>query len=359
MKSFRTIFGSIMLTLAFLMPSFAQKSSKDSTKLHIGPLFKSDSMLAFTLNTNLKVLLKDRGDNPINHWASLEYKNESQEAVSLNLKVKVRGNFRKSSSNCVFPPMLLNLPDKKTKNTVFEHQDHLKLVTHCQSEDYIFQEYLVYKAYNLLTDYSFKARLAKVTYQDSTGKRDPQTRLAFLLEEEDMLAKRNATEIFKLKNISMNQVDSVQMATAAVFEYMIGNTDWSVPYLHNIKLLFKKGSPYLPVPYDFDHSGIVEAKYAQPAQELEISSVRRRLYRGITFTPTVFQEVFANFKRIKPQLYALYEGNPQLNERYIKRTIKYLDEFYETIDDPKSLKKIFIHGGGQGASKGVVIKGLN
>ncbi len=345
----------IIVCLLLIVSSLQGFAQKDTTKLHLGPLFKKDSMLQLTMVTNLKTLMKDRGEKPITHWAMLQYEGKKK-PVSLKIKIKVRGNFRKSPVNCVFPPILLDIPSKKDKNTIFERQNRLKLVTHCQNEEYIFQEYLVYKAYNLLTDYSFKARLAKVTYKDSSGKREPQTRYAFILEDERYLAKRNRVENFNLKNIRMQKIDSVSMATVAVFEYLIGNTDWSVPFLHNIKLLGQKNGNLLAVPYDFDHSGIVEAKYANPPEILELSSVRERLYRGITYTPAVFKLVFDKFRSIKPQLYALYQDNPNLNTGYIKRTIKYLDEFYETIDNPKSLQKIFITGGGKGQD--VVIKGL-
>lgn len=336
----------------------ATAAPKDTTKLHLGPLFKKDELLELTVVTNLKTLMKDRGEKPINHWAMIQYTTKKEKPVSLKIKVKVRGNFRKSPANCSFPPLLLDIPSKKDKNTIFERQNRLKLVTHCQNEEYIFQEYLVYKVFNLLSDYSFKARLAKVTYVDSAGKKEPQTRYAFLLEDENFLAKRNRAKLFKLKNTSMTRTDSLQMATVAVFEYLIGNTDWSVPYLHNIRLLYTPDDRLMPVPYDFDHSGIVEAKYARPPELLELSSVRERLYRGITYPPTLLQQVFDKFRQIKPQLYALYQENPALNPGYVKRTTRYLDDFYEVINDPKAVKKFFILGGGKD-NAGVVIKGLN
>ena len=104
------------------------------------------------------------------------------------------------------------------------------------------------------------------------------------------------------------------------------------------------GKLFMPVPYDFDHSGIVETNYALPPPQLEISSVRERLYRGLNYSPAVFQEVFAKFNSVKPQLYALYQDNPLLSPSYIKRTIKYLDEFYEIINDPKAIKRYFVAG---------------
>jgi hypothetical protein len=354
------------LLLAWSGLAEAQKIKKtlkksDSTTVKMESLFKKDSMLKLTIITNIDALQKDRGKKSTNHWAKLVYNRKTKGELVIPIKLKPRGNFRKETRNCSFPPLLVdfNRKKKKSKKGVFDDQDKIKLVTHCQHQDYIFQEYMVYKMYNLLTDYSFKARVAQITYEDSARKRPSQTKYAFFIEDEESLAKRTKTENFKMKQTVMSAVDSLQMATVAVFEYMIGNTDWSVAFLHNIKLLAKKDHFPLPVPYDFDHSGIVEAKYARPPEVLDLSSVRQRLYRGITYQPTVFKQVFDKFKSVKPQIYALYEGNTQLDPAYIKRTLKYLDSFYETIDDPKSLKRIFITDGGKNGTGAVIIKGLN
>lgn len=285
----------------------------------------------------------------------LTYARKKKQPLALPVKVRVRGHFRKK--NCVFPPLLLDLDKRKKKNSVFAYQNRLKLVTHCSSGDYIEREYLAYKIYNLLTDYSFRVRPVRVTYEDSAGTRKPDIQNAFLIEDEGDLAKRNKAKPFKLKQLNMAKVDSVRMATVSVFEFMIGNTDWSVPYMHNIKLLARnEGGPPVPVPYDFDHSGLVSAHYAFPAEILELSSVRERLYRGLHYSPETFQKVFERFRQMKPQIYALYTNNTTLGSKYIKTTIKYLDDFYEIIDDPKSLKRVFIYGGGKNIN--AVIKGL-
>ena len=198
-------------------------------------LFQKKEVLQIKIESNLKVLLKDRGETPQYHWGKLSYVDEYNDTISLPIKVKVRGNFRRSSTNCKFPPLLVNFPNKKGKKTVFEHQDKLKLVTECAREDYVFSEYLVYEAYNLITGLSFKARLAQVTYVDSLGKRKPEVAYGFFIENETYVAKRNAAKNYYNKNLSMSLLDSVTMATVSLFEYMIGNNDWSVPALHNIK----------------------------------------------------------------------------------------------------------------------------
>ena len=78
------------------------------------------------------------------------------------------------------------------------------------------------------------------------------------------------------------------MATLAVFEYLIGNTDWSVPYQHNIRLLTVPAikNP-VPVPYDFDQAGLVEAFYALPSENIGVASVRERVYRSIAYPSAI------------------------------------------------------------------------
>lgn len=316
-------------------------------------LFDDDKVVEFTLTADLRTLLKDRGKTPVTHAATLIYKNNLG-ADTIPLTLKVRGNFRRSKSNCVFPPLLIDFPKKKTKNTLFARQNKLKLITHCQVDEWVVREYLVYKLYNLLTDLSFRARLARVTYADSLGKRAPETHWGFLLEDDSDLAKRNGAKVSNLKQTTMGYADSLSMATVAVFEYMIGNTDWSVPYLHNIRLLDNGQAGSLPVPYDFDYSGIIEATYAIPPEQLGIQSVRERVYRGLVYPMSLFQRVFDKFNDVKPQVYALYQNDNRLNSGYIKRTLKYLDDFYTLINKPAAARLVF----GQGAKDGVVVKGL-
>jgi hypothetical protein len=373
-KSLRVVF-QVLLGFAFILNctnlvAQVEKTKKQKTKtttkskepastIKSAPLFDSDEVLELKLTTNFKPLFKDRSaTNPSYHWAKLEYDKDTDNHVSLDLLIKVRGNFRKSSANCKFPPILLNLPNKKSKNTLFENQNHLKLVTHCKNEDYVYREYLVYKLYNLLTEYSLKARLLKVTYIDSLNKRDEETFDAFILEDEEAVANRTSTKNIYLKQIPADAIDTFNMATLSVFEYMIGNTDWSLRFLHNIKLFGKQEGRLTAMAYDFDHSGIVDAYYAKPADMLDIRSVRDRLYRGITFPNAIMINVFQQFKDKKDDFYALYQNDKKLDEGYVKKTVKFLDEFYETIDDPQSLDKIFIEGGGREGTKNVNIKGL-
>jgi hypothetical protein len=310
----------------------------------VSPLFQKKDVLSIKIESNIKALINDKGDKPAYHWAALSYSNEQGETVKLPMRTKVRGNFRRTSGNCKFPPLLIDFSQNKPDNTLFSNQTKLKLVTQCQTEAYLIQEYLVYEIYNILTDLSFKAKLVEVTYIDSLGKRKDNTDYGFFIEEETLMAKRNNAKNNDQKKRTQSQLEPDQMAMLALFEYMIGNNDWEISTLHNIKMLTQPGKLLLPVPYDFDHAGIVEAQYALPPPQLEIASVRERLYRGLNYDPSVFQVAFNKFNSLKPQIYALYENNPRLSAGYIKRTLKYLDEFYADINDPKAISKFFVAG---------------
>lgn len=355
------LFGLLILAtfLATSVVATAQDSTKNSLKSKAGAansekstlLFDREDGLEFTLTANLRALMKDRGEKTDAHPAVLSYKDGSK-TDSIPLTLKVRGNFRRSKVNCSFPPLLVNFPKKKVKNTLFAQQNKLKLVTHCQLDEWIVREHLVYKLYNLLTDLSFRTQLVRVTYVDSLGKRAPETRWGCLLEDEGDLAKRNGVTANTLKQTNMGYADTLSMATVAVFEYMIGNTDWSVPYLHNIRLFANGISSSLPVPYDFDHAGIVETSYAKPSEQLDIISVRERVYRGPVYSMDVFQKVFDKFNQVKPQMYALYQNDSRLDKGYVKRTLKYLDDFYALINKPMLAQTTFR----QNAKLGIAVK---
>ena len=309
----------------------AQKNKNAST------LFTRDDVLQLKLYANYKSVQKDRGKSPSYHPALLSYKNDDSIDVSIPLKIKVRGNFRKDRANCFFPPLLLNFPKHyKDSAGLFMNQNTLKLVTQCKSDDYVVREYLVYKLYNLVTEKSFRARLVRVDYVDSSSKLKTETHYGILIEDENAMAQRNGAIIVKRKMIIPEATNREEYIKMTVFQYMIGNTDWSIPYLHNIRLISPDSTrvPYT-VPYDFDYSGIVNTPYAIPPEELGIASVRDRLYRGYCMPATDFDDAVKLFNKIKDDVYKTYTGCTLLSSKYIKQTTDYLDNFYKTINNQK------------------------
>jgi len=324
-------------------------------------LFDNEEVLEITISGEFAELMKDRGDEPSYHSFNLTYAKEGT-SVKIPIKIKTRGHFRKLKENCTYPPMLLNFSADSTNNTIFAGQDKLKLVTPCRGDKYVVREYLIYKLYNQITPKSFKVRLVKVIFEDSgsKSKKEADPLFGLLIEEEGPMAKRNNTVAVEGKLVRPEQTQREDFLNMAVFEYMIGNTDWSVQYMQNVKLIATTDTS-IPstVPYDFDHSGLVSAPYAHPAAELLLSSTRERRYRGFCMQDmSQFTAVINRFIERKEDLYKVYTSCALLEESYLKSTLKYLDDFYKTINDPKKLKNEFQYPCRPGGTGNVVIKGL-
>lgn len=324
------------------------------------PLFNSDEVFEITLKGDIRKLFNDRKKNAKYHPFVISYKINNQQH-SLDIRVKTRGHFRKLRENCTTPPLLLNfdtLPD--LAKTIFKGQNKLKLVTTCVDEEFVVQEYLAYKIYQLITEKSFRVRLVKVIFEDSIRNKTRSARYGILLEDQNKMAKRNHSAIRKQLNVNPQTIDKEPFLKMAVFQYLIGNTDWSVQYLHNIKLLVNhNGKSLVTVPYDFDMSGIVNTPYAAPAEALLLSSVRNRRYRGYCLdNMSEFESTFQLFNDLKKEIYAIYLNNTLIDKTYKKNTIKYLDKFYETINSKKLSKREFQYPCKPNGTGNIVIRGL-
>ncbi len=325
-------------------------------------VFDSEDVLHIRLSGGIRELMKDRSDNMQYHNLTLSYKGSDSSVISIPIKVKTRGHFRRTQGNCTYPPLMLNfLKDSTPENSLFSHQDKMKLVTPCNGDKYVVREYLVYKLYNLISPKSFRARLVKVIYDDTEKGKISEPLYGILLEEEHHMAKRNNTIIVEEKMVRPERTQREDFLKMAVFEYMVGNTDWSVQYYQNVKLIAADTlSIPTTVPYDFDHAGIVGAPYAKPAEALLLTSTRQRRYRGYCMSDlSTFDATISLYNQLKEDIYSVYTKSAWLDDGYIKSTVKFLDEFYKTINTPKSLRSEFGYPCNKDGTGNVVIQGLN
>jgi hypothetical protein len=324
----------------------------------VAPLFASHDAMALTIEAPLTSIFKERGKERTERPSRLTLTGSDGKPVTLNVDIRTRGKTRLDRRTCEFPPHRLDF-DTAGAGTVFEGQNDLKLVTHCQDgrpehEQYVLQEYLVYQIYNLLTDISFKARLVRVTYVDTDAKREAVTRYAFLLEDDKAVASRNGWKALRIPAVPPQVVDPQYLSLVGAFEYMIGNLDWAVftkepdedTCCHNTVPIGTDAGPVFPVPYDFDVAGIVNTRYADrlfgPEQRnLGIRRVRDRVYRGLCASAEQLPATFALFNQKRDAIYALYREQPGLKAEIVKETLEYLDEFYDTINDPRKVKREF------------------
>jgi len=353
-KTIVYLFTAALSLQLFCIPLVAQTKKKMSTGL-----FGVDSVLKITLSGNLRDLMTDRADNPQNHPVIISYRQEDGNEISVPAEARTRGHFRRTMGNCTYPPLLIQFAkNDAVSSSIFKEQEKLKLVMPCVGDDYVIREWLVYQIYNLVTPKSFRARLVSVELNDTKKKKSTSPFYGILLEEDRQMATRNDDVLIK-RQLRPEQTDSTAFLKMAVFEYLVGNTDWSVQY-QNIKLVARDSLTIpIAVPYDFDHAGLVSPPYAKPAEELHMNSVRDRRYRGYCIQNMErFDGVIALYNKLKPAIYKLYTDCPLLDPKYVKSTIKYLDEFYETINDPAKLKKEFGYPCDKNGTGNVVIKGL-
>jgi len=345
----------LLLVLLFQISVAAQKNKKTKLKQDSIPdyenstLFDSEEILYFDLKLNKKDVLNDIGDDRIYHWAKVKYKDANGDSVKLKIKVKARGHYRRSAQNCNFPPLKLKIPKKvRWSENIFSGQSRIKLVVPCfinreRLQEMVMKEYLAYKMYNLFTKNSYKVRLVQINLIDSLKNEKLFSFKGFFIEETKQMAQRNNGKIIKLTNFSQKKVNKEEMVQLAVFQYFIGNTDWAVTGLHNIKLLFVNNNiTPVAVPYDFDWCGFVNAPYAEPAPQIGTSSVKERVYRGYARTVDEYSPVIKKFNDNQKQIYQLFENNKLISENTKKNTKKYFDDFYEIINNPKKVNSNFI-----------------
>jgi len=300
-------------------------------------LFSSGGAVEFVLEADWNVLDDDRGQDSEERPGRVRLRNPSGQEVTIPVEVKTRGNFRLRRSTCFFPPLRLDFPEKGTEGTVFNGQDKLKLVTHCRDresyEQNVLEEYLAYRIYNLLTDASFRVRIARITYVDTAGEIDPVTRMAFFIEDESALAARVEGRIMDVPGAPPSHFQQDQAALMYIFQFMIGNTDWAMTQFHNLKAL-GIGRDCFPVPYDFDWSGLVDAPYAGPNPKLVgvIADVRERLYMGLCNDSIDYQAAYARFLEKREAILALPRSVPGLSEGNQRSAVSYLEAFFQILE---------------------------
>ncbi len=268
----------------------------------------------------------------------------------LPVDVRVRGNSR--LQYCRFPPLRLDFDRSETGQTAFAGQDVLKLVTHCVSsstgEKNLLEEYVAYRIFNLLSDFSYRVRLLRMHYVDTDDRidRGARNRYAFVIESTDQLAARLDAAPLQRTAVPKKKLDAEQAARVYVFQYLVGNTDWSLvsardeqECCHNGRLV-ERNERIFYVPYDFDQSGIVNARYAKPHPVVRLPNVRARRYRGYCTDSDDLRDALTYVNLRRDEIIELVRNTPGLKERDAERTVDYLMSYFDkSADEEKMLEK--------------------
>lgn len=322
-----------MLALAVARPAAAAKAN--------APLFAASDPIGISIGMPIGRLTNNRALNAPPVAGTLTVAGTPGE--TLPVRLSVRGITRRASDICQFPPILVEFVSPPPAGSLFAGQKKLKLATHCRrdaaSGQRLLVEYGAYRMLNALTPLSFRVRLATATYLDPGGRREGPFP-AFFLEDEGALAKRNGLTQTKFgADAPAKMLSPRDEARTALFEYLIGNVDWAMAAgpagshcCHNMKLLTAApGGSLVPVPYDFDFSGLVDAPYAKPPDELHMRDVLERRFRGYCAFSAAHASEAAAMAAHRTEMLAAFDATPGLTPDRIAKAHAYLAPGFDRI----------------------------
>jgi len=339
------------LSLAVAFPGLLAAQRPDSAPHKPTRLFRSTEPLEMTLQADFKTVFRDRDSMSTKKYpATLRFVGEKGDTTTLEVQLSTRGHYRLRT--CEFLPLKVYFDKEKAKGTPFGGEGSLKLTPHCmKGERYaqnIYVEYAIYGMYNVLTPVSLKARLANITWLDPANPKFTITRPGFWTQDDEDMAKEVRGKVLMQQGGRPSEMDPRQMAITDVFQYMIGNTDYSLSYLHNYRIVQTDTSmSYYPMAYDFDWSGLVDAPYATPDYRLGIKRTTDRLYRGGCHPPEVLSQAVEPFKVRKDSIYGRLREIKGLAPARLKEAESFLNEFYKELNDPGTVRRVFNQPCGQ------------
>lgn len=301
-------------------------------------LFDSEEILEISMKFSVKKLRKETNDSTFMD-SKLIYRNMDGAVDTLDVGLRVRGNFRKD--NCYYPPVRMRLKKKEGKDNIFDGSRNLKIVFPCSkgknADTYIVKEFLCYQLYEQVSEYTFHTRMIRINFENEDNKQGQSEQLlGFLIEDDDKVAERFGGEILENKRIIGAVLEDSAAIRHDLFQYMIGNTDWSSMYQHNMKILKLDSKTVVPLAYDFDMTGMVLPPYAQVSNLVDIKTVSQRLYRGFCRDELLMKAIRNEFLEKELLLFAEIEQLDHLVPGYeIKVMNNYLEDFFDVLKDDR------------------------
>lgn len=332
--------GTVVVSGVLLLQTVNVSARQASTESLFDQFQQQEEVLRLQLETDLDLLQSDkRGESYIP--AQLSFKDNNRQERTYSVEVKVRGRFRLMT--CDFPPLKIKFSKKDLASQGLKGYNDFKLVTHCMNsldgaDENLLKEYLSYQLYNELTGNSFRAKLVKITYKDNDSNQKA-THYGILLEDEEEMAERIGGQLCEdCYGADASDFDQYNAMTQALFQYMIGNTDWSVSMVRNVKLV-RLSSGYVSVPFDFDFSGLVNAPYAKPNVDYGLRSLRERYFMGEVRDQQALQNAVALFKAKKKSLLRIIDRANGLSWETKQDLSTYVLSFYNTLEDGSFLQQ--------------------
>lgn len=323
--------------LLFILAPLGAQTPKNT------PLFASQEPLKIKLHISFKELKKKTNDSTYMDGV-LSYEKSDGVWDSIKVDLRTRGDFR--LRECFFSPIRVKVNKKDAKGTLFEGNKALKLVLPCKkskdNNSLVLREYICYKIYETLTPYTFNTRLLSIDLWEGSGKNDKEYLITgFFIEDDDLVAERHGAEVKEKLNLHPLAMHDTTTVRHDLFQFFIANIDWSTTFMHNAKIIQTR-DPFrnIPLTYDFDQSGFVDAPYATLNPEFNMTDVQQRIYRGFCRKDNaVVYYVRNQFIELEPritEILASYQN--QFEEKDFASTKRFVDDFFEIMKDDKKFE---------------------
>lgn len=338
--------GLFCLAILATAQDFPNDMQLDDTLVSSLDLFEGEEPLEITLRFNMKQYQRSKYKGEYQD-VNLKIYIDDSTYIEKDVRIKARGNFRRSF--CSIAPFWLNIRKSDVANVHLQDVKRMKVVTHCNQsngkEAYVLKEYLIYKMYELLTPYSFRVRMVRMTYVD-TGRKNKETRSwAFMIEPEDMVAERAGGTVIKNDKLGMAHMKNEDLLRMALFQYMIGNGDYSITGRHNVKLMGVGAygqEGFTPVPYDFDYTGFVDASYAIPGDHLDLDNIRERYYLGPCREESEYLPAIALLETYRDEFLEIILSFPYISQKEKDKMADYVEAYFRSAADPGFIRNELI-----------------
>lgn len=331
----------LMLAALLCLPVFFVQAQQQSIgKLRPKSIFQvltPHEAVKMILETDLTTLIEQKKTNQY-FPATLR----TEDGKVYRVEVKPRGKFRRKVS--AFPPLKLKFKKKELVADGLDTLNEIKLVLPCyeneRGDELIVREYLAYKMFEQLTDASIRARLIRLTIRDTHVEKSKRPMYAILLEDEEELVTRLNGALNESYGTPVDSLHTYQAAITVMFQYMIGNTDWDVAMLRNVRLVrAPETGKTLTVPYDFDFSGLVAAPYSSPSSDTGLKTVRDRFLMSNGLNPEALKRALNTLKTAKPAFYSICKSK-YLDHAASEDMISYLRSFFDKVEGKNEIPQM-------------------
>ncbi|MCU0374149.1 MAG: hypothetical protein MUF24_02475 [Chitinophagaceae bacterium] len=338
------VFRNLRMLSCFLLLTPMLLPAQSLKKSAIGLFQNQDSTCRLMLSSDVKLLRMERNKKVL-YPADICLLMHQGDSICGKGALSVRGFSR--LDYCEPPPLMVHF--NYNPQAVFAKLGKLKLVWACLYSEYynqlVVKERLVYRIWQVFSPFALKVQKVQVTFADNPNHSREQVRAGFLVEDIDDLAKRLGCREMNDTNRLSAEIDRQHFTCMSLFQYMIGNPDWSVKGPQNLKLLTPSGTPGaspFTVPYDFDQCGLVNAEYARPPVMVPIETVSQRIFKGLRRTKPEVDKVVEQFLQAEAAVYRLIESETELKPASRRDMINYLKGFFSQLKDSRFLQQTFI-----------------